>query len=141
MTAPTRATPARTYRLQREFGLLVGGVLVALGLWWLHRGKFPSLRTAFLVAGGLLGLLGAVAPRALAVPYRAWMGFAEILARIVTTVVLAIVFYLVVTPIGLFKRLRGWDPLERRPAAAAAATFWRPYPERQHDPRHFDRMY
>jgi hypothetical protein len=41
------------------------------------------------------------------------------------------------------KRLSGWDPLERRLAAAGGAgtSFWRPYSGRQHDPKHFDRMF
>ena len=55
--------------------------------------------------------------------------------------VLPLVFFLVVTPIGVFKRLRGWDPLERRSGRTAGASYWRPYTGRQLDPRHFDRMY
>jgi hypothetical protein len=147
--APSRPR-VRRFRAEREFGLLVGAILVALGAWWLYREKLPSLRLGFLVVGALLVLLGGLYPRALALPYRAWMALAEGLSRVVTTIILGVVFFLVVTPIGLFKRLRGWDPLERRRAVAAAAgtgsggagtTFWRPYGVRQHDPKHFDRMF
>ena len=139
--APPRVR-ARSVRAEREFGLVVGGVFAALGAWWSFRDKFAAVRPWFLVAGGLLVLLGALWPRALAVPYRAWMALAEQLAKVATTLILGLVFFLVVTPIGVFKRLRGWDPLERRAEVArAGASYWRPYSGRQHDPKHFDRMY
>lgn len=119
--------------------MLVGGLFAALGGWWLWRGKF-ALAAAILLGGGLLLVtLGALSPRALTLPYRLWMGLAERLSRVVTFVVLAVVYYLVVTPIGLVKRAAGWDPLERR--AAAAASYWRPYGARQRDPRHYDKMF
>jgi hypothetical protein len=131
----------RSFSAQRSFGLWVGAILAAFGAWWVYREKYPAVRPAFLAIGALLVLLGALWPRALVLPYRAWMALAEQLSKVVTALVLAFVYFLVVTPIGVFKRLRGWDPLERRAAPAAGASFWRPYPERQHDPKHFDRMF
>jgi len=129
----------RTYRAEREFGLLVGGILAALGLWWFYRGRFDQTRIWFVAVGSVLVLLGAAWPRALALPYRAWMGLAEVLSKIVTTVILSAVFFLLVTPIGFLKRLTGWDPLGRR--AKPRDSYWEPYSTRQSDPKHFDRMY
>jgi hypothetical protein len=139
---PPRAR-VRPFRAEREFGLLVGAVLVAIAAWWLYRDKFPEVRAWFFGAGGVLVALGALVPRALVVPFRVWMALAELLARVMTTLILGVVFFLVVTPIGVVKRLSGWDPLERRLAAAGGAgtSFWRPYSGRQHDPKHFDRMF
>jgi hypothetical protein len=54
-------------------------------------------------------------------------------------VILAVVFFLIVTPIGLIKRAMGWDPLHRR--SAVGDSYWHPYPERQHNPRHYEKMY
>ena len=123
----------------------MGGIFAALGLWWTYRDKFAGVRPWFLGVGLALVALGALWPRSLALPYRGWMGLAEQLAKVVTTVILGLVFFLVVTPIGVFKRLTGWDPLERRltsnTPATADASFWRPYAGRQHDPKHFDRMF
>lgn len=142
MTVAPPQIRLRPFRAEREFGLLVGGILAAFGAWWFYREKFAAVRPWFVAIGALLLLLGALAPRLLSAPYRGWMRLAELLARIVTTVILAIVFFLVVTPIGAWKRLRGWDPLERRLAPQpAGASFWRPYGGRQADPKHFDRMY
>ncbi len=128
-----------SYRAQRDFGLLVGGILVAFAAWWIHRGKFPAARPWTLGVGAVLVVLGVAWPRALVVPYRAWMGLAEGLSKVVTTLVLSLVFFLVVTPIGVVKRLTGWDPLERR--APGRDSYWLPYEARQHDPRHFEKMF
>ena len=129
----------RRFRAERDFGLAVGTVLLLLGAWWLWRGKFETVRAFFVGAGALLILLGLVAPRALRWPNRAWMALAEVLAYVMTRVVLALVYFLIVTPIGVAKRLTGWDPLGRR--GKGGESYWRTYPERQQDPRHFEKMY
>lgn len=133
--APTAASP----RELRSFGLLVGGILAAIGGWWLYRGRFPVAAPALLGIGAFLVVLGAAAPKLLAVPHRAWMTLAEGLGWVMTRVVLFLVFYLVVTPIGVLRRLTGADPLRRR--SAPAESYWHPYPERHRDPKHYEKLY
>jgi len=105
----------------RNFGLLVGAVLVALGLLFLLRGKarYPY----FLAPGMLLLALGAVFPKGLRYAYVAWMCLAIVLGFIVSTVILTLFFILVITPIGLAARLLGKDflrlKLDRR-----GSTYW-----------------
>jgi Saxitoxin biosynthesis operon protein SxtJ len=129
----------RSLRAEREFGLIVGGVLLLLSLWWLYRGKFPSVSHITLIVGPVLVLLGLVFPQALVLPNKAWMAFAEVLSFVTTRIILAFVFFAIVTPIGVVKRLFGWDPLHRR--AAASDSYWKPYSERQRDPRHYEKMF
>ena len=129
----------RSLRAEREFGLIVGGVLVLLSTWWMYRGKFPHMSHITLPLGGVLALLGLAFPRALVYPNKAWMKLAEGLAFVSTRIILAFVFFAIVTPIGFVKRLSGWDPLHRR--AAAADSYWKPYCERQRDARHYEKMY
>jgi Saxitoxin biosynthesis operon protein SxtJ len=129
----------RSYRAERDFGLAVGTVLALLGAWWVYRGKFEWAAPVFLCAGAVLVLSGLAYPRALVVPNRGWMALAGVLSFVMTRVVLALVFFLLVTPIGVVKRLTGWDPLGRR--KRRGESYWQPYPERQHDPRHFEKMY
>lgn len=131
--------PNTHFKAERNFGLLVGGVLTALGLWWLYRGKFGTFAFGVLAVGAALVAFGAVFPRALVLVNRGWMALAEMLGVIMTRVILAIVFYLVVTPIGFIKRLRGWDPLRLR--ATSSESYWEPYASRQRDPRHYEKMY
>jgi hypothetical protein len=129
----------KSMRAEREFGLIVGGVLVLLSFWWLYRGKFPAVSQITLPIGAVLVLLGLVFPRALVLPNRAWMAFAEVLSWVTTRIILAFVFFVIVTPIGMVKRLFGWDPLQRR--APASDSYWKPYSERQRDPRHYEKMF
>src|SRR6185295_3415643 len=97
----------RSFRAEKEFGLVVGGVLVLLGGWWLYRGKFATVAPILLTLGALLILFGLIWPRALVWPNRAWMFLAEVLSWITTRIILGIVFFLVMTPIGVIKRLSG----------------------------------
>lgn len=127
------------YRREHEFGLLVGGIIAFLGGWWIFREKFHAIRNWFVVVGGLGMILALLAPRALVLPRRGWMMFAEGLSYVMTTIILAIVFFLVVTPIGFFKRLFGWDPLRRR--SPGENSYWKPYPVRQKDPKHYEKLY
>jgi hypothetical protein len=129
----------KSFRVEREFGLVVGGVFTLLAGWWLYRGKFISATQLMLPVGLLLILLGMLWPRALVLPNKAWMLLAEALSFITTRIILAVVFFLIVTPIGVVKRLSGWDPLGRR--GARSESYWRPYSERQRDPRHYEKMY
>ena len=132
-------TKRRSYRVEREFGLIVGGILILLSAWWLYRGKFATATQIILPIGSLLVLLGLVWPRSLVLLNRVWMALASVLSFITTRIILAVVFFLVLTPIGLIKRAMGWDPLHRR--AQQEPSYWRPYPERQRDLRHYEKMY
>ena len=129
----------RPFREEREFGLIVGGILMLLSGWWLYRGKFIDVAYILLATASLLMLLGLLLPRALVYPNKGWMLFAEGLAYVTTRIILGVVFFLVITPIGVIKRLMGWDPLSRR--GARGTSYWKPYPERQRDTRHYEKMY
>lgn len=129
----------RSFRAEREFGLIVGGVFVLLSVWWLYRGKFSTASQVALPLGSLLIILALRFPRALVYPNKGWMLLAEGLSFITTRIVLGLVFFLVITPIGVIKRLSGWDPLNRR--GGPSASYWKPYSERQRDPRHYEKMF
>jgi hypothetical protein len=129
----------RSYRTERDFGLLVGGVFLALGGWWLYRGRFTAVASTLLILGATLALLGAVYPQSLVVPNRLWMGMAEAMGFVMTRVILGVVFFLIVTPIGLIRRLTGGDPLGRR--GARTESYWKPYSARRNDPKHYEKMY
>ena len=129
----------RRFRAEREFGLIVGGILLALGSWWFYRGKFFAVASVALVVGFSLVSFGLLFPRALVYPNKAWMMLAEALSYVMTRVILGLVFFLIVTPIGVTKRLMGWDPLSRR--GARGTSYWKEYPERQRDTRHYEKMY
>jgi len=128
------------WRQERQFGVSVGLVLLVISawLWWRGYGQLPTMAPA--VVGGLLMVFGAACPRALVHPNLAWMALAEALSWVSTRVILGLLFFLVFAPLGAWKRMRGWDPLNRR-APADRASFWQPYSERQADPKHYEKMF
>ena len=105
----------------RKFGLVVGGVFVALGLLFLlrHKTGYPWL----LAPGALLVVLGAVWPRALKEVYLAWMSLAFALGFMISHVILTVFFFLVITPLGLIARCSGKDFLSLK-LNRRAATYW-----------------
>ena len=107
----------------RKFGLMVGGVLVALGLLFLFRHK---ARTPYFVwPGSVLIVLGAILPRVLKWIYIVWMSAAFVMGFVMAHVILGLLFFLVITPIGLFARLVGRDFLSLK-LDRAAKTYWVP---------------
>ena len=58
--------------------------------------------------------VGMCFPKLLSWPARIWFGFSEILGRVVSMLLLSLVFFLVVTPVGWIRRLFGYDPMRRR---------------------------
>lgn len=107
----------------RKFGLMVGGVLLALGLVLMARQRPSGPWLAG--GGGALVLLGLLAPGCLRPLQRPWMMLAVLLGAVVSPVVLGIIYYGVFTPIGLLARLRGRDFLQRR-RLPDAPSYWMP---------------
>jgi Saxitoxin biosynthesis operon protein SxtJ len=103
---PARLSPAEG----RKFGLTVGGAFLVITaiLWW--RGKHGAV--PFIGGlGGVLILGGLLAPTALGPVHRAWMGLAHLLSKVTTPIFMGLVYYVVLTPIGLGMRLAGKNPL------------------------------
>jgi hypothetical protein len=113
--------PARLTSSQgRRFGLTVGGAFAVLAAITVFRHK-PIIVTDILAGiGGLLIVAAIVIPRSLGPVERAWMGFAELLSKITTPIVMAILFSVVFVPFGILKRLFGRNALQRVRAGESA---------------------
>ncbi len=105
----------------RKFGLTVGIAFLVLGTISRWRGH----DTAPLIlwgAGGSLSLLGLLIPSRLGPVYRGWMKGAELLSKVTTPVFMGVVYFLVITPMGIVMRLLGKNPLVHR---AESETYWK----------------
>src|SRR5262245_4217574 len=107
---------------ERSFGFTSSGVFCAFGVWLLWSGDA-------LGGAGLLGLAGTfliatlARPRLLAPVNRIWSRIGELLHAVVSPIVMATLFYGVLTPIGLLLRMAGHDPLHRR-MDPQARSYW-----------------
>lgn len=96
----------------KQFGLLVGGVFSVIGLWpFVFRGESPRLWA--LVLGGVLMMLGAIAPQSLKQVHAGWMKIGHVLGAINTKIILGLIYYLLITPMGIVMRLLGKDSMHR----------------------------
>jgi len=94
----------------REFGLLVGGVFLAIAGFLAWRGN--GLAPFFFALGGFLLLFGIARPKVLRYVYIFWMALAAVLGWFMSRVLLTVLFYTTVTPIGLILRGQGKDLLD-----------------------------
>lgn len=105
----------------RRFGYMVGSVILFLGcfLLWRQRGAgWPliSIGTVLVLAAGMV-------PSILKWVYAPWMIGALALGWVVTRILLTLVFFLVVTPVGLLQRLFGKRVIEVA-FRTDAASYW-----------------
>lgn len=123
-------------RTLRNFGLLVGGIFLVIGLFPLIRGE--GVRVWACTLAGLLILPALVVPGLLRYPYVGWMWLGAVLAWINTRIILSVVFFVLLSPIGALMRLFGRDPM-RRKLERSLSTYRVVKVAR--DQKHFERMF
>ena len=113
---PTRLTA----QLGRRFGVSVGGAFAVLAglLWWRDHDVVAAILGS---VGGLLVVGGLVAPTKLGPIERAWMGFAHGVSKITTPILMGILYFLVIAPMGFVMRLFGRNPLT---SIESDGSFW-----------------
>ncbi|MBI2094845.1 MAG: hypothetical protein HYT89_01605 [Candidatus Omnitrophica bacterium] len=114
----------------RKFGWTLGVVCGVLGGWWAWRQKgfaFYALGVSVFFL-----LFGWLAPRALKPVQRVWMGLALAVGGVMTRVLLAAVFYLVITPIAALLKAFGKKFLDTTFRENPESS-WKPHEPRDHD--------
>jgi hypothetical protein len=122
----------------RKFGLLVGGVFLVLGGLTLWRQK--PIAPWLLTPGVILFFLGLILPRSLKLIYIGWMAMAFALGLIVSSILLTIFYYVVVTPIGLVARLVGKDFLSLK-LDSKAQSYWVPRDKTVHTAANYEQQF
>jgi saxitoxin biosynthesis operon SxtJ-like protein len=98
----------------RQFGFTIGVIVAVLFggvLPWLFDRAFPLW--PWIVAGVFLGW-ALILPKTLYPLYRAWIAIGHVLGWINTRIILGLIFYAMILPIGLIMRVFGMDPMRRR---------------------------
>jgi hypothetical protein len=97
---------------ERSFGILLLTACIALGLLGLYRDWPAALIAAWLLATGALGLVTVIRPQALRPLLRAWVWFGHTLGKVVSPIILGILYFGLLTPIALIARALGRDELK-----------------------------
>ena len=113
----------KTLRLpsNRSFGWTFSGIFLVVGVYGLWRG---GAALSWLLALAALTAAVTLTREAWLSPLnRAWMRLGELLGRVVSPLVLGLVFFGVFTPVGVVMRLCGRDAMARR-FAPDLKTYW-----------------
>jgi Na+/H+ antiporter NhaB len=111
----------------RSFGLWVGGILAAIGVvrLLLHLPSVGVLAPPMIVVGLVLVALGLTAAHRLAPLNRAWTRLGLVMFKVVSPIVLFLLYATVFVPVGALMRARKYDPMRRR-REPGAPSYWIP---------------
>ena len=93
----------------KSFGLLFFVVFLIIGLWPLKNGE--SLNFYFIIASVVSLILGLLNSKLLSPLNKSWIKLGEILGIIIAPIVMALVYFVILTPISIIVRVFGKDLL------------------------------
>ena len=91
----------------KNFGFIIGFILMLIGVFLFFREKDSFIY--FFSIGLIFTGLGIIIPASLKPIYKIWMTFAIIIGWVMTRVILSVLFYLIISTIGIFARFVGKD--------------------------------
>ena len=97
---------------EKSFGIVFSVVFLIIALYPLLGGG--GVRLWSLTIAGVFLVTGLFAPNVLRPLNRVWFRFGLLLNKIVSPIVMGILFFLTVTPIGLLKRIGNADLLNQK---------------------------
>ena len=104
----------------KSFGILFFIVFLIIGIWPLINNE--SIRIWSLLLSLPFLVLGILNSKILTPLTNAWLKFGFMLGKIISPIVLAIIFYLLISPFGLVMRLFGKDLLAKK--YSKKSTYW-----------------
>ena len=93
----------------RSFGILFSIIFAVIAFWPLK--SLGEIRVWSLVVASIFLLLGLINSKLLYPLNFLWVKFGELIGKVVAPLVMALIFFIILTPIGLFLRLIGKDLL------------------------------
>ena len=122
----------------REFGLTIGIILVILGSIALWRNK--DIYPYFLGIGTTFIVLGLTFYKILLPLQKIWMGLSLVIGFFVSRIILSILYFLVITPIGLAMRLFKKDIIDQK-INRNADSYWHKRNDQPKDKMSYENQY
>jgi len=93
----------------KSFGLLFFVVFLILALWPLKNGS--NINLYFIIASTIFLILGLINSKLLSPLNKSWIKLGEILGMIIAPIVMALVYFVILTPVSFIVRIFGKDLL------------------------------
>ena len=122
----------------RNFGFIFFVVFALIGGVLLYKGR--ALGYGSFGLGVLFLVFGVWAPGPLRPFYKMWMGLSLVLGFFMSRFILCIVFYLVLSPIGVLMRVFGKDILDQR-WDKGASSYWIKKKKKPFDKKQYEKLY
>ncbi len=122
----------------KKFGLTIGIALIVITILLTISRKGSAVY--FGALGFLITIIGLAAPMALKPLNKVWMTLSIILGWIMTRVILTILFYIAVTPIGLLSKLFKKDFLDLK-LEKDKQSYWQKRERKKFDPADYERQF
>ncbi len=98
----------------RQFAFIMATMILllfALFFPWLYELSFSY--TPYIIAGAFI-VIALVAPKLLNLVYYGWIKFSLLLGFINSKILLFIIYYLMIVPMGLIAKIFGFDPMKKK---------------------------
>ena len=106
-----------------HFGYLLTVVLLLFTIYdYVFNSRSLSYSITFLIAGTLAGLVTLIRPSLFAPFNKAWFLLGQLLGKIASPIVLAVIFFIIITPTAFLCRMRGRDELKLK--RNSLSSYW-----------------
>lgn len=124
----------------RHFSLLISAVAVVAAILMVWKGSVKTNSFYLIGFAIIFAIVGSLLPAIIRPIYKVWMGFAFSLGWIMTRILLSLIFYIIITPIGLILRLMGKDFLNIR-AHKQVDSYWIKRSEQKTDAEQYKHLF
>ena len=128
----------RTFARSLAIGLPVVAAVLG-GSGWIKTGAWPSWTLWLAGVGGAAGVFLWLVPQIAGPFYALWFGLAAAMGFVISNTAVTVIYFGVITPVGLLLRLSGRDPMERR-FESGQESYWKDA-EKVEDAERYFRQY
>lgn len=126
-------------REARRFGIVLSIVLLVVGVVIPTIKKSPIHLWA-VYASGTVFTLSVFVTKAFVPIFKAWMKVAHLISKIISSIILGLFFYLIISPVGIVMKCFGRDPLSRK-WKKDDNSYWIKRDPKLSDPKRIERQF
>lgn len=107
---------------ERKFGFTMAAAFAGLAIYGMARHRNRTACVVFIFISIILALSALIVPRALVLFNKLWFHLGQAMGKVMSPIVLGVIFYGILTPISLVTRLFGRDELRLK--RGANDSYW-----------------